>query len=368
MTDLSLYIHIPFCHRRCPYCSFYHVSPASADEGAFVDALTAEISRELAALPETPRLGTVFFGGGTPTVMSDAGWRKVFEEIEPYLPADPASAEITCEVNPEDVTEARLDTLSGHGVNRVSIGIQSMDPADQRTLGRCTPDVNRRAIDRILGRFDNVSFDVLLGVPGRAISSFDATLAELTAHRPAHFSVYCLEPGGDMAGEVERFFDSVDAERSADEYRVACRRFADEGFRHYEVSNFARSGQESMHNRVYWDGGEYLGVGPAAHSYLGGKRFHNPPSLVTWVELAHRPGDERWIHDEADPGARETERVMLALRTDRGLPVESLSCSPDTVNAILEEGLAAVTSGQLTLTDRGYLLLDEIALRLLKNR
>ena len=366
--DLSLYIHIPFCHRRCPYCSFYHVSPASADEGAFVDALTAEISRELAALPETPRLNTVFFGGGTPSVMSDPGWQRVFGEIEPYLPGDTASVEITCEVNPEDVTDARLETLAGHGVNRVSIGIQSMDPADQRTLGRCTPDVNRRAIDRVLGRFDNVSFDVLLGVPGRSISSLDQTLDELTALRPAHFSVYCLEPGGDMAGEVDRFFDGVNVENSADEYLLVCRRLKDEGYGHYEVSNYALPGRVSRHNRVYWDSGEYLGVGPAAHSFLGGKRFHNPPSLVNYVESARRPGNERWIHDDADPEARETERVMLALRTDRGLPAESLHCSPDTVNAILDEGLAAVTSGWLTLTDRGYLLLNEIVLRLDQNR
>jgi oxygen-independent coproporphyrinogen-3 oxidase len=364
MTDLSLYIHIPFCHRRCPYCSFYHVSPGSADEGAFVDALTAEISRELAALQQAPRLNTVFFGGGTPSVLSGPGWERVSGAIEPYLGGDGTPVEMTCEVNPEDVTDERLDMLAGHGINRVSIGIQSMDPAGQRTLGRCTPDVNRRAVDRILARFENVSFDVLLGVPGRPVSSLDETLGELIAHRPAHFSVYCLEPGGDMAGELERFFDGVDAETSADEYLLVCRRLGDEGYRHYEVSNFARPGRESRHNRVYWDGGDYLGVGPAAHSCIGGKRFHNPPSLAGYMESAHRPGDERWIRDEVDPVSRETERVMLALRTDRGLPVESLRCSRGAVNAILEEGLATVTSGRLMLTDRGYLMLNEIVLRL----
>ena len=160
------------------------------------------------------------------------------------------------------------------------------------------PGINRRAIDLILDRFDNVSFDVLLGVPGRTVPSLDRTISGLARLRPAHFSVYCLEPGGDMAAQVEGFFAGVDADGFADEYLIVCRRLGDGGYGHYEVSNFARPGRESRHNRVYWDGGDYLGVGPAAHSCLGGERFHNPPSLATYVESARRPGVERWIRDE----------------------------------------------------------------------
>lgn len=362
MSALSLYVHIPFCRRRCPYCSFYHVSPR--DEDAFVEALVAEASESLASFSPPPNLGSVYFGGGTPSVLSASSWKRIFDCVDPYLGGGGGSAEITCEVNPEDVTDEGLEVIASLGVNRISVGIQSMDGDSQRALGRCTPEVNRSAVDCVLRLFDNVSFDVLLGVPGRDEASLDRTVGELIDYGPAHFSVYCIEDGGDMGAQARQFVGAVDPDHAASEYLSVCRRLKAAGYRHYEVSNFARPGRESAHNRVYWEGGDYLGLGPAAHSFVGGRRFHNPPSLDRYLASVVRPGSERRVFDDVGPEERRIERWMLSLRTDEGISVEALSCPRSTIDGILEEGLAEVSGGRLKLTDRGFLLLNEIVLRL----
>lgn len=295
-------------------------------------------------------------------MLAPSSWERILDAV---VGAGAGSVgEVTCEVNPEDVTDDMMGQLASSGFNRLSLGIQSMDEGDQNLLGRCPADVNRRAIG-IAGRhFDNLSFDVLLGVPGRALPSLERTLDELIECGPNHFSVYCLEPGGDVGAAVDRFFETVDPERSADEYLAACARLKAAGYRHYEVSSFAKPGRESAHNRVYWDGGDYIGLGPAAHSCLGGRRFSNPPSLDAYLETAALPGERRWVFDDAGPEQVETERLMLSLRTDRGVAVEALSCPQAVINAILEGDLAGISEGRLRLTDRGYLLLNEVVLRL----
>jgi oxygen-independent coproporphyrinogen-3 oxidase len=333
-------------------------------EGSFVEALVDESVRTLSALPRGATLQTIFFGGGTPSVLSEASWSRIFGVLDRYLPGD-APAEVTCELNPEDVNDEMLERLSARGVNRVSVGVQSMDADSQETLKRCAPDANRRAIDRVLRRFDNVSFDALLGIPGGSTESLARTIDELLESRPSHFSVYCLEPGGDMGKQVDRFFDGVDADRSADEYLLVCDRLERAGYHHYEVSNFARPGMESRHNLVYWDGGDYLGFGPGAHSYVDGRRYHNAPSLTTYLDLAGGPVEARRVYDDLGPEEAETERVMLALRTSRGAKLESLRCPDGAINAILNEGLGVTVAGRLKLTDRGFLLLNEIVLRVL---
>jgi coproporphyrinogen III oxidase-like Fe-S oxidoreductase len=172
--------------------------------------------------------------------------------------------------------------------------------------------------------------------------------------------VYGLEPGGDMSHEVERFFEAVDPDRVADEYLWVCETLRARGFRHYEVSNFARPGFESMHNRAYWEGGDYLGVGPAAHSALGGRRFWNEPSLDAYLR---RSGEEHLaarVRDESSGGS--IERVMLGLRTDRGAPADWFD--PARVEEFAQEGLIELGAGRVFSTDRGFLILNDLVLRL----
>jgi oxygen-independent coproporphyrinogen-3 oxidase len=365
MTLLSLYVHIPFCHRRCPYCSFYHEQPVGDRESDFVDAVAGEARQTLESMAGGVRLHTVYFGGGTPSVLEESSWKRIFDTLRPYLSSsDPT--EITCELNPEDVTAGLLDLLAALGVNRVSLGVQTMDAKAQKVLGRCLPATNRRAIALVSERFSNVNFDILLGVPGRSAASLESTLDALTAHGPAHLSVYCLEPGGDMGEAVDHFFAGVDANHSADEYLRVCDRLRMAGYGHYEVSNFARPGYESLHNRAYWEGGEYVGLGPGAHSYLGGNRYHNPPSLDAYLANAGGTWEDGRVYDTPDPKAAAIERLMLGLRTSRGAALDSMDCPDDEINVMLKRGLAGLESGRLWLTDRGFLVLNEIVLRLIR--
>lgn len=358
MRELSLYIHVPFCTRRCSYCSFYHVPAERERERAFVDALLDEIAIAFAEIGPA-KLRTVFVGGGTPTVLAPQEWERVVAAIEPYVPRERVQ-EFTVEMNPEDVDSNLVRFLYGLGVNRASLGIQSMHAIGQKVLKRCAPEVNERAIDVVREQWDNVSFDVLLGVPKTESNDLRSTLLRLLAKAPTHLSVYGLEPGGDLGEEVERFFRAVDPDRVADEYLEVCDLLAGAGFGHYEVSNFACPGRESLHNRVYWDGGDYLGVGPAAHSSVGGRRFANAASIDAYVA---RRGDEHLaarLYDEG--GDTRLESLMLALRTDRG--VDGAAYDAHAVDELASEGLAVVETGRVRLTDRGYLVLNDVVLRL----
>jgi oxygen-independent coproporphyrinogen-3 oxidase len=359
MRPISLYIHVPFCTRRCSYCSFYHVARNPEHESGYLEALLDELTWALADIGEV-RFETVFVGGGTPSTLGAGGLERIVTALEGRIAS---GAEVTCELNPEDVTAGLAAALVELGVNRVSLGVQSMDAAAQGVLKRCSPPVNRRAIDLLARHFENMSFDVLLGIPGSSPAVTRTTLDELVALRPAHLSVYCLEPGGDMGREVERFFDRVDPERSADEYLETCAVLGRAGYRHYEVSNFARHGFDSMHNRVYWSGGEYLGLGPGAHSFIAGKRFHNPPSLQDYLS---RRGPQRAaarVVDAVDDEGSHLERAMLALRTDRGMPLAWARCPRETIDGFVAEGLARRVDDRLVLTDRGFLVTNDVLLR-----
>jgi oxygen-independent coproporphyrinogen-3 oxidase len=166
-----------------------------------------------------------------------------------------------------------------------------------------------------------------------------------------------------MGREVTAFFDSVDHSRAADEYLAVCSLLDDRGYRHYEVSNFARRGFESAHNRVYWGGGEYLGVGPAAHSFIDGRRFQNAPKLEQYLEHTGVDCIARRVYDDTDESGVDLERAMLALRTDEGMPLSWARCGGDAAADLVDSGLARIDSGRLFLTDRGYLVMNDIVLR-----
>ncbi len=360
MKPLSLYIHVPFCTRRCSYCSFYHVDAVREREVRFVDALVSEIEAAMPPAGEVS-LRTIFVGGGTPTVLGDDSWRRIMDALAAWMPAG-GVPEFTVEMNPEDVTRDMVAFLRGLGVNRASIGIQSMHEVGQKVLKRCAPDVNTRAIDIVMGELGNVSFDVLLGVPRTTPDDQQHTLELLLAHEPRHLSVYGLEAGGDMSHEVERFFTAVDPDRVAEEYLETCRILAAAGYAHYEVSNFARPGFESLHNRMYWENGNYLGLGPAAHSFMDQQRFWNEPSLDSYVS---RRGPEHIRARVLDEGGDDViEKTMLALRTNRGAERSALTSDQSVIDGFVNEGLITLDRDRVFATDAGYLVLNELVLRL----
>jgi len=354
-----LYVHLPFCAHRCGYCDFVTVVGKGDQHAAYVDALLAELDRERHVL--APDLETIFLGGGTPTFTAP-------EELDRLLRALPAAEEVTVEANPETVTPALAALLADSGVTRVSLGAQSFQPQLLEVLERrATPEDVRRAVRtlREMG-FDNVSLDLVYGIPGQTPADLDADLAEALALAPEHLSCYELEakPGtrfthshGDelalQAEAMEGYFEQV-----VDTLTAA-------GYRWYETANFCLAGERDLrarHNLGYWLGRDYLGIGIGAVSTVAGVRRRNLPSLPRYVAALSGgegpPNEEETI--DAETAARE--RLLLGLRLDEPVVLADVAgaVDRDRLGRLADLGLLELTlngrGDELRLTRRGRFL------------
>ena len=355
MSARHLYVHLPFCASRCGYCDFVTVVGRSGQHEAYVDALLAELALERDVL--APRLESVFVGGGTPTLTEP-------RSLERLLRALPRATEVTVEANPETVTPAVAALLRGGGVTRVSLGAQSFQPRLLEVLERrARPDDVRRAfaILRETG-FDNLSLDLIYGIPGQSAADLDADLSEALALEPEHVSAYELEakPGTRFThAHGEELARQADAMESYFERVVAVLTGA--GYRWYETANFCRASERdlrSRHNLAYWRGRDYLGLGIGAVSTIAGRRWRTTPRLGRYLaalQAGERP--EREL-EELPPPVRDTERVLLGLRLDEPLSLAGLGGAVDAaaVERLERLGLVAREGSSLTLTERGRFL------------
>ena len=304
----GLYVHVPFCVRKCGYCAFFS-RPA---EPALVAAWFAGIEREFATLPDGFAPTSVFFGGGTPTALGESDLERLLELVSARVDLK-TLAEWTCEANPGTLTPAKLARLKAGGVDRLSLGAQSFDAATLKRLGRIhAADETRAAVAlaRAAG-FDNVGLDLIYGVPGVARETFAADVEAALALEPEHVSCYCLEietgtPFADLAA-AGKLAVSEDEQRA--QFDWARRRLAAADLAHYEISNFAKPGRECRQNLLYWNGGEYIGVGPAAHSHWAGARWGNSPALPEW---------KRAFAETLEPAAKARETLVMGLRRIAG--------------------------------------------------
>ena len=306
VLPFGLYFHIPYCFSRCRYCDFYAAGASRAVPDAYVDALLQALAGFSAALPGPP--DTVYFGGGTPSLLTPAQVERLLAAAAPR-----SGAEVTLEANPETVTPEQLRGYRAAGVNRLSIGVQSARDSQLRALGR--PHTARQAaaafeMARQAG-FDNVSGDIMLALPRYSREEFDETLALIQEGGAAHISAYLLkiEPGSAFGRQPPAGLP--DADQAAGFYLYAVERLAAAGYRQYEISSFARPGREGRHNRIYWDCGDYLGIGPAAHSCLAGKRFYYPADTAAFIAGTSRPAP--------DGGCGAEDYLILQLRLASGL-------------------------------------------------
>jgi oxygen-independent coproporphyrinogen-3 oxidase len=354
-----LYVHLPFCAHRCGYCDFVTVLGRKAQHGAYVDALLGELSLEHDVL--TPELETLFLGGGTPTFTEPAA-------LERLLRALPAAEEVTVEANPETVTQELARTLRQIGVNRVSLGVQSFRPHLLAVLERVAqPDTVRRSFYHLRDAgFDNISFDLIYGIPGQSASDLEADLGDALELAPEHLSCYELEA---KPGTRFTHAHGEDLARQADAmefyFGLVVERLTSAGYRWYETANFCRApnrpaGRDlrARHNLAYWLGRDYLGLGIGAVSTIDGQRWRNTPRLAHYVaalDAGRRP--EREL-EPLPPDVQRRERVMLGLRLDEPLHVDGLDDVLDA--AALERlerlGLVDNAGPTLTLTPRGRML------------
>ena len=304
----GLYIHVPFCLRKCPYCGFF----SQISTSGLTTAWLAGIARELADLPADWIPKTIFIGGGTPTELTEAELARLLERIHSHLNLA-AVTEWTCEANPGTFTAAKAKQLRSAGVNRLSIGAQSFDNATLRRLGRIHDAAAIPAaveLARAAG-FENISLDLIYGVPGASTDIFRASLAQAIALNPEHISCYCLEiePNTPFAHQVSAGHLVIDEDEQRAQFETARQQLQAAGWLHYEMTNYARPNHECRHNLLYWSGGEYIGIGPAAHSHWGGQRWGHTPELPEW---------KREFTERLEPEAKARETLVMGLRRING--------------------------------------------------
>jgi oxygen-independent coproporphyrinogen-3 oxidase len=351
-----LYVHLPFCAHRCGYCDFVTVTGRGGQHRAYVDALLGELELERHHL--APELETVFLGGGTPTFTA-------LPELVRLLEALPRAAEVTVEANPETVTPELAAALRSAGVTRVSVGAQTFRPELLRVLERVAgPDDVRRAVHHLRDAgFDNVSLDLVYGIPGQSASDLAADLGDALALAPEHLSCYELEakPGTRFTRawgeELRRQADAME-----DYFERVVATLTGAGYRWYETANFCRTngGRDlrARHNVGYWLGHDYLGIGIGAVSTIENRRRRNAPQLGRYLaSLAAGRAPECEV-EELDDDVRARERVMLGLRLDEPLPLAGLrhALDPTGVARVEQLGLAERTPETLSLTERGRFL------------
>ncbi len=364
----GLYLHVPFCARKCAYCAFFSCSAESSVVAAWLEGG----ERELNNLPYDFAPDSLFIGGGTPTVLGVADLKRVVELVHSrvgpnrkcYNARTDPYGEWTCEVNPGTLTGEKATVLREAGVNRLSIGAQSFDEATLRRLGRIhTAGQTREAVAmaREAG-FENIGLDLIYGVPGVSRDSFCADVEEAMKLNPEHISCYCLEieEGTPFARAARAGKMEVSEEEQRAQFDWARKRLGEGGWGHYEISNFAKPGRECRQNLLYWSGGEYIGLGPAAHSHWGGVRWGNTASLPTWT---------REFEERLDPKAKACETLVMGLRRLAGWGREEFCAITgwdydelrgSEIARLVDEGLLVKEPDRIRLAEEALFISDSV--------
>lgn len=361
-------MHVPFCERRCPYCSF-NTAPLSHGVDRYLDALDLEI-RLLSTLPWAAGVeaATVFLGGGTPSVLAPHQIARVLQHLGAAFPLA-SDAEITVEANPESVTAAKLAGYRAAGVNRLSLGVQALDDALLARLGRLHSA--RRAEEAFEAArqagFANVSVDLMYGIPGLDHDGWHATVTRVLGFRPEHLSAYglTLDPGSLWRSTGVAGLPTEEA--SVEQYRVLAREAAAHGLEHYEVSNYARPGFRSRHNQRYWQGREYLGLGPGGCGFIGDLRYGNARATTRYCRLLEAGTLPLESAERLSPAGRAGERLMLGLRLADGVPRADLDARAAgdprlgrDLAAWRARGLLVDRGDRTRLTEEGFILSDAL--------
>ena len=352
----GLYIHIPFCRKKCDYCDFSSVPSVTGVPQSYVDVLAADMRRYRGEAIET-----VYIGGGTPSLLTSGQIRAIGALISDTFDTT-AVTEMTCEVNPESVTLETIAALRDIGVNRISMGLQSTDDAALRWLGRIHTAHEFEIAFRTVRNAgcDNIGIDLIYGLPGQTVDSWRSVLEKAIAFHPEHMSLYALtiEPGTPLA---ERKI-IVDQDMQADMYEWAGKFLAANGFVQYEISNWAKPGYESRHNLIYWRGGRYIGIGAAAASCDGRRRWVNERDGAQYTRLV-QTDNNFVVDDECIEGPiRDAEHLMLGLRLTAGILVtdDIRTRHGGAFDQFITQGLMEMSGNNVRLTPRGMLVSNQV--------
>ncbi len=347
---LSLYLHTPFCRRKCAYCAFYSMAAGEEPKDRYLAAMKEAIRG--AAAEEKRPLSTLYLGGGTPALLGEARLSELLQTVKEQFSFAP-QAERTVELNPESTTPSLLATLKKEGINRISLGIQSLNDEELQTLGRLHDRRGAlKALEMVFeAGFTNVSVDVMFGLPSQTEEQFEETLDILLSYPITHLSAYSLqlEEGTPLGEQAE----PMDEEQEEQLWWLLCRKARERGFEHYEISNFAKAGYASRHNTAYWKRTDYIGLGPAAHSFWKGVRYSYLADLEAFCQAP-------WPLCNPEPVSYQEaaeEAIMLGLRLQEGVPLEWL---PSCFDHTRYESFGKIENGRFSLNERGFTLSNSI--------
>lgn len=358
-----LYVHIPFCPKVCPYCSFYKEASDRNKTKRFLDAVLAELDRQQDRWPLQPE--TIFFGGGTPSALSTAQLEYLLNGLRQRLDLNRLS-EWTLEMNPATVSLEKARVLRELGVNRISMGVQSWDSKLLEVLGRVHTAAQAERSYEILREagFENVNLDLIFAVPTQTREQWTASLEKTISLRPNHISAYCLTYEEDTAfyRKFQNGEFTQDESWDADLFDLTIDRLTTAGYGQYEISNYAQPGYECRHNLAYWLGADYLGLGPSAFSTVGAERWQN---LADTAEYSRRILDTTEspvaFSETVDGSTRRSEAIAFGLRTSHGVPLTLLGDWQEKVDEYLAEGFFVRNGDRVRLTRKGKMVADTLA-------
>lgn len=367
----GLYIHIPYCAKKCIYCDFFSGGARSADWKRLTDALIAELTERIDEIDT--EIETVYYGGGTPSLMPPEDFARLAEAIGRFAPNP---IETTIEVNPDDVNEEKIATWKREGVNRVSMGVQSLNDSELASIGRRHDRATALAAYHLLSReLDNVSIDLMFGLPGQTLDTWRETVEESISLCPHHISAYSLmyEPGTALtalrdSGRIKE----CDEQLSLDMFGLLSSLLREVGYEQYEISNYSRPGYRSRHNSSYWTGVPYLGIGPSAHSHDGQSiRRANPARLREYLdrfaplspvyEIKSHKKTPYYIEEDLTQEELREERIMLRLRTREGIDLDTFEreFGKEQRELLMRDARQWIERGKVCLRDDRYLALTK---------
>jgi oxygen-independent coproporphyrinogen-3 oxidase len=381
-SSLSLYLHIPFCKHRCAYCDFNTYTSLGDLQEAYADALVAELFQ--VAGGERRVAHTLFFGGGTPSLMSPEALGRILDGVRANFAIAP-DAEVTMEANPGTVDLGYLTAVRQSGINRLSFGVQSVIQSELTLLERehdFGTVIDAVAMARQAG-LHNFNLDLIYGVPGQTLASWEQSVRAVLELDPAHLSLYCLtiEVGTPMQRWLKNGrIPPPDPDLAADQYELACQILAEQGYDHYEISNWAKPGMACQHNLTYWRNGEYLGLGAGAHGHAAGVRYHVVKQPRVYIRRLQEPSAAGYPLSTAAAASHPVSRaeaisdtMITQLRLlDEGVDLAAFAAEfgqslaevyEETLEQLLEWGLVVVGNGRLRLTEKGWFLSNQVFYR-----
>lgn len=379
-SSCGLYVHVPFCVRKCLYCDFYslptgteklagRIGSGTPEQRTFLDALELELKR----LPNDFQPSTIFVGGGTPTELCDDDFSRLLAIIRSSV--DTAQiTEWTCEANPGTLTQSKAEMMRDAGVNRVSLGVQSFDKATLEFLNRIhTPEEAEAGYELLRSAgFNNINLDLIFGVPGSDLETHIEDVRKIIDLNPEHCACYCLtfEEGTPLYDLKERgFVRELSGDQCADQYHAIRQMLMEAGYRHYEISNFSRKDRECRHNLLYWSGGRYIGCGPAAHTHWKGTRSANVRNLDSYCKAVLKGKEAKEFTETLSPEEHARETLVMSLRRIDGVAFEDfiqqtdfdyLDLAEEAIERLTWEGLLDQSCGRLRLTEKALFISDTV--------